>query len=100
MPITTWARLVSTRGSLPPPSPAIAKPYDFGRTMPTRTSVRLPETFWCYDPLTETPPVNSLPALDSGVVTFCCLNSFCKVNDGVLALWAQVLRAAPLRAQH
>ena len=25
-------------------------------------SVRLPETFWCYDSLTETPPVNSLPA--------------------------------------
>ncbi len=58
-------------------------------------SVRLPDSFWCYDPLTDQPPVNSLPVLQSGVITFGCLNNFCKVNDGCLALWADVLRAAP-----
>jgi predicted O-linked N-acetylglucosamine transferase (SPINDLY family) len=57
-------------------------------------SVRL-ETFWCYDPLTDGPPVNALPAAASGVVTFGCLNHFSKVNDGCLALWADVLRAVP-----
>src|SRR5262249_8886091 len=46
-------------------------------------------------PLTEQPPVNPLPALENGVITFGCLNLFCKVNDAVLALWAQVLRAVP-----
>ncbi|MGO9469662.1 MAG: hypothetical protein ACLQVF_36630 [Isosphaeraceae bacterium] len=61
----------------------------------TEESFALPDTFWCYDPLTAEPPVNPLPALESGVVTFGCLNSFCKVNDGGLALWAQVLRAVP-----
>jgi predicted O-linked N-acetylglucosamine transferase (SPINDLY family) len=58
-------------------------------------SFRLPETFWCYDPLTEQPPVNALPAAVNGVITFGCLNSFCKVNDECLALWARVLRAVP-----
>jgi predicted O-linked N-acetylglucosamine transferase (SPINDLY family) len=58
-------------------------------------SFRLPDTFWCYSPLAETPPVNALPALQNGSITFGCLNHFCKINDGVLALWAQVLQAVP-----
>jgi len=56
-------------------------------------SIRLPDTFWCYDPQSEEPPVRSLAALESGVITFGCLNNFCKVNAGVLKLWAQVLKA-------
>ena len=58
-------------------------------------SIRLPETFWCYDPLTEGPPVSSLPAARNRFITFGCLNSFTKVNDGCLSLWAQVVRAVP-----
>jgi protein O-GlcNAc transferase len=56
-------------------------------------SIRLPDTFWCYDPLTSEPDVNRLPALNSGHITFGCLNNFCKVNDVGLKLWADVLRA-------
>ncbi len=56
-------------------------------------SVRLPETFWCYDPLTEVPVVNALPAMQGEPFTFGCLNNFCKINDGVLGLWGEVLRA-------
>jgi predicted O-linked N-acetylglucosamine transferase (SPINDLY family) len=58
-------------------------------------SLRLPETFWCYDPLTDQPPVNALPATTSGIITFGCLNNFCKVNDGCLTLWSRVLQAVP-----
>jgi protein O-GlcNAc transferase len=58
-------------------------------------SVRLPHTFWCYHPLTSEPGVNALPALQNGYVTFGCLNNFCKVNDGVLELWAKVLAVVP-----
>src|SRR5262249_50171813 len=58
-------------------------------------SLRLPDSFWCYDPWTDQLPVSSLPALHNGFITFGCLNNFCKVNDGSLALWAQVLRAVP-----
>jgi predicted O-linked N-acetylglucosamine transferase (SPINDLY family) len=58
-------------------------------------SIRLPDTFWCYDPLSAEPPVTSLPARETGIVTFGCLNSFCKINEGCLALWSQVLRKVP-----
>jgi protein O-GlcNAc transferase len=56
-------------------------------------SIRLPDTFWCYDPLTSEPAVNGLPALNNGYVTFGSLNNFCKVNDTTLKLWAGVLKA-------
>jgi predicted O-linked N-acetylglucosamine transferase (SPINDLY family) len=58
-------------------------------------SVRLPDCFWCYEPLSGQTPVASLPALENGVITFGCLNTFCKVNEGCLSLWAQVLREVP-----
>lgn len=58
-------------------------------------TLRLPDTFWCYDPLTDVPAVNALPALTTGRVTFGCLNHFRKLNDRVLRLWAEVLRAVP-----
>jgi predicted O-linked N-acetylglucosamine transferase (SPINDLY family) len=68
-------------------------------------SVRLPQSFWCYDPLTGEPGVAPLPASARGFVTFGCLNNFCKVNEAVLRLWARVLRAVPgsrllLRSPH
>ncbi len=56
-------------------------------------SLRLPDTFWCYDPLVDQPAINALPARESGAITFGCLNSFSKVNEGCLALWARVLHA-------
>jgi predicted O-linked N-acetylglucosamine transferase (SPINDLY family) len=58
-------------------------------------SLRLPDTIWCYEPPADSPPVGALPAAEAGAITFGCLNSFCKVNDGCLALWAGVLRAVP-----
>jgi protein O-GlcNAc transferase len=58
-------------------------------------SVRLPETFWCFQPRGGEPPVNVLPALGNGVLTFGCFNTFCKVNDDCLELWAQVLQVVP-----
>ena len=58
-------------------------------------SVCLPETYWCYRPPAETPPVNALPALDAGQVTFGSLNNFCKVTDPVLAAWSRLLQAVP-----
>ncbi|HMD52957.1 MAG TPA: hypothetical protein VKJ65_00200, partial [Phycisphaerae bacterium] len=58
-------------------------------------SIRLPETFWCYDPLAEEASVNELPALKNNYITFGCLNNFCKVNDDVIALWGKVFTAIP-----
>jgi len=61
----------------------------------SETSIRLPDTFWCYDPLTAEPEPGPLPALERGGITFGSLNNFCKVNPEVLALWARVLTAVP-----
>lgn len=58
-------------------------------------SVRLPDSFWCYDPLEKEPAVSPLPALSAGFVTFGCLNKTAKINPGTIALWARVLHAVP-----
>ena len=58
-------------------------------------TIRLPDSFWCYDPLTDAPEVSSLPALAAKRITFGCLNHFRKMNDSVLRLWTTVLAAVP-----
>jgi protein O-GlcNAc transferase len=62
-------------------------------------SVRLPHSFWCYDPVAmdvvDTPDPGPPPAASKGFVTFGCLNNHCKVNAEVLAAWARVLAAVP-----
>ena len=72
--------------------PCLDPPDLFDRCY-SEESVRLPDAFWCYDPLTSRPAVNPLPALEQGYVTLGCLNNFCKINAPVLRLWAQVLKA-------
>ena len=62
------------------------------------TSIRLANSFWCYDPdgmeLSDVPPVSAVPAAQAGVVTFGCLNGLWKINEEVLALWAKVMAAS------
>lgn len=54
---------------------------------------RLPETFWCYDPLVDGPEVNALPATSTGHITFGCLNNALKLNAPLLEKFARVLQA-------
>jgi predicted O-linked N-acetylglucosamine transferase (SPINDLY family) len=57
-------------------------------------SIRLPGSFWCFDPTGREPEVGPLPAAErGGRVTFGCFNNFCKVNEPVVRLWSAVLRA-------
>ncbi|MGA3067752.1 MAG: tetratricopeptide repeat protein [Tepidisphaeraceae bacterium] len=58
-------------------------------------SIRLPHTFWCYDPRTSKPSVNPLPALANGFITFGCMNNFAKVSEPALRLWSKVLKQIP-----
>jgi predicted O-linked N-acetylglucosamine transferase (SPINDLY family) len=68
-------------------------PPDMDESVYSERTIRLPDSFWCYDPLENRGiPVNSLPALETGVFTFGCLNKFFKLNEVVLALWARVMR--------
>ncbi len=60
----------------------------------SETSIRLPNTFWCYELQGDEPDVGPLPAAE-GEVTFGCLNHPCKVNDDIVLQWTQVLRELP-----
>ena len=57
--------------------------------------LRLPHTRFCYQAPEYMPAVSALPAPSKGYVTFGCLNNLSKVNEKVLALWSEVLRAVP-----
>lgn len=58
-------------------------------------TIHLPDSFWCYDPLTDEPAVNELPALSRGYITLGCLNNPCKLTDRTLLMWGNVLRSLP-----
>jgi len=58
-------------------------------------SVYLPGGALRYAPPQNAVDVGTLPALRNGYVTFCSFNNHLKINDQVIALWAQVLRASP-----
>ncbi len=53
----------------------------------------LPEGFLCYKPLGYAPPVNALPAIGNGYVTFGSFNNNCKIHSEMIGLWCQVLAA-------
>jgi protein O-GlcNAc transferase len=75
-------------------------PPELGEHRYAERSLRLADTFWCYDPLIEAPLLetlqpNALPALACGYVTFGCLNNFCKVSDATLERWGATLARVP-----
>ena len=68
-------------------------PVDADESVYSEKTVRLANTFWCYDPRENADlEVNSLPCLDGQDFTFGCLNNFCKINPPMLAIWAEVLK--------
>ncbi|MHC4743854.1 MAG: O-linked N-acetylglucosamine transferase, SPINDLY family protein [Planctomycetota bacterium] len=61
----------------------------------TEDLVFLPESHLGYRPQDSAPPIGPLPALNNGYVTFGSFNNSCKINQGMIELWAEVLRANP-----
>lgn len=56
---------------------------------------RLPETRMCFTAPQDNVAVSPLPAASQGHITFGCFNNLTKMNDDVVALWAQVLQRVP-----
>jgi predicted O-linked N-acetylglucosamine transferase (SPINDLY family) len=69
-------------------------PPDCDQDYSERT-LRLPDSFWCYDPQSREPQVGAPPALERGFVTFGCLNNPCKLTDSTLELWGAVFKQLP-----
>ncbi|QDC44351.1 O-linked N-acetylglucosamine transferase family protein [Methylophilus medardicus] len=61
----------------------------------TEQVVSLPHTRMCFSPPPYALPVNALPALSNGALTFGCFQNYSKVSDEVLACWGEILQALP-----
>lgn len=59
------------------------------------TLLRLPHSYFCYQPPLDAPAVTAPPALDNGFITFGCFNALYKISDAVLDQWASLLVALP-----
>lgn len=94
----TWLGYVETTGMdaidyiivdpflLPPPG---------SRQVLSETPLVLPRSYVCYQPPDYAPDVTRLPALDQRGIRFGSFNNPAKLNEAVIALWAQVLAAVP-----
>jgi len=56
---------------------------------------RLPDCYLCFTPPADDISVGPLPLIENDIVTFGCFNKLNKMNDAVVALWAEVLHAVP-----
>jgi predicted O-linked N-acetylglucosamine transferase (SPINDLY family) len=75
-------------------SDAVADPLDQAAWF-TEEVIRLPNGFCCFTPRDDVPSVGPLPARRNGFLTFGSLHGQSKLNEPVLNLWAEILRAAP-----
>jgi predicted O-linked N-acetylglucosamine transferase (SPINDLY family) len=76
-------------------SDACIDPPSSDTSVYSERTLRLPDSFWCFDPAAPGLEVNALPCREKGLITFACLNSFVKINAAVLELWARVLHRVP-----
>jgi predicted O-linked N-acetylglucosamine transferase (SPINDLY family) len=92
----TWLAYCSTTG-LETIDYRISDPYldlpGLDESIYTEKTIRLPKTYWCYQPLPNCPPVEIPPA--DRAITFGCLNNFSKVSDAAICAWAKIVRAVP-----
>lgn len=74
---------------------AVTDPAEMVAGHYTETIRQLPECFLTYKPADDAPPVQPVPAIANGCITFGSFNNIAKVNDLVITVWAQVLAAVP-----
>lgn len=74
---------------------AYADPPGESDRLSSERLLRLPGSYFCYRPASDTPAVGPLPSLASGHVTFGCFNNFAKLSGNFFDAAAQVLAAVP-----
>ncbi len=73
---------------------AITEP-DGAEAFSSEPILRLPGSYFCFDPACQLPPVAPTPALANGYLTFGCFVQRPKIGDRVLSLWIRLLAALP-----
>ncbi|WP_341313909.1 tetratricopeptide repeat protein [Paraburkholderia sp. IMGN_8] len=71
-----------------------AVPFGLIERQFTEKIVHLPSSA-AFQPEKNSPPVNILPAMHNGYITFGSFNRLNKLRPDVIALWAELLRAVP-----
>ena len=61
----------------------------------TERSIRLAQSYWCYEPPIESLEMTPPPAAAKGFITFGCLNNFCKITAEAIQAWCRILTAVP-----
>lgn len=61
----------------------------------TEKLLRLAKTCWCMRPADPWPPAPKAPRAAGAPFAFASFNNFAKLSDGVLDLWARMLRELP-----
>jgi len=73
----------------------ILDPSGTSERFSTEKLIRLPAGGAPFQPPPDCPPVNDLPALKNGYVTFASFNKPSKITPEVLAVWARILQDTP-----
>jgi predicted O-linked N-acetylglucosamine transferase (SPINDLY family) len=77
------------------PPPPDATEQDTMSPVHSERILRLKGCYWCYTISPEAPPVNPLPMATRGYPTFGSMNSFTKLNTGVIDVWCRIMREIP-----
>ncbi|HTV46887.1 MAG TPA: tetratricopeptide repeat protein [Phycisphaerae bacterium] len=76
-------------------SDAFLDPPETDLVVYSEQTIRLPQTYWCYQPGGTAPEIAPLPASSKGFITFGCINNFAKVSPAAWDLWTRILRKLP-----
>lgn len=76
-------------------SDQIADPVGMTDEFHSEKIIRVRDSFLCFKPPADSPPVSSLPALNARGVTFGSFNDLAKITPAVLTTWGKLLKAVP-----
>lgn len=93
----TWAGYVGTTGldAMDYLITDSRQTVDADLPLMTEQPVYMPGNYVTLAPIDSAPAVGSSPSQENGFVTFACFNGLDKINEAVVTVWADVLKAVP-----
>ncbi len=74
---------------------AYIDPVGIGEQFSSEQLIRMPNSYYCYQPNEHSPPVSNLPYLTKGYMTLGSFNTLAKLNSQLLQLWSKLLKRLP-----